>query len=321
MRRITIPKPEHGSIEWLRLRQRDETGYPVVSASEAAAVHGEHRFKTKWALAYDKIADEPEVTETNRAMERGTRLEPVILEWVADEIGEQVYTPEVMYSVTSGGASLIATLDGIVGEQDNPKRVIEIKTYNRQWDEDADIDGYGPLPAYWFWQGVHQAACAGVDEVLWGIFDSTLDLHLYTQRMEGSIIGKHVGRVSDFCRHIATGVVPSEWEHNYEDIARTLPVDDEPVSIDDHEALIAQLRAVQAEKKELSSREDELKAELGLALDGATVGTIGGSTAVTWKQQSRSGFDQKRFASDHPELYSEYKTSSTFRVLRLTGGK
>lgn len=100
-----------------------------------------------------------------------------------------------------------------------------------------------------------------------------------------------------------------------------MPVDDEPVSIDDHEALIAQLRAVQAEKKELSSREDELKAELGLALDGATVGTIGGSTAVTWKQQSRSGFDQKRFASEHPELYSEYKTSSTFRVLRLTGGK
>ena len=317
MRRKTITKPPHGSIEWLRLRQRDETGYPVVSASEAAAVHSEHRFKTKWALAYDKLAEEPEVTQTNRAMERGNRLEPVILQWVADEIGEQVYAPQVMYTVTSGGASLIATLDGIVGEQDDPKRIIEIKTYNRQWDEDADIDGYGPLPAYWFWQGVHQAACAGVDEVLWGIFDSTLDLHLYTQRMESSIIGKHVGRVSDFCRHIASGNIPSEWEHTYDDVSKTLAVADEPQELDGHESLLSQLVAVQLEKKELSVREDELKAEIALALDGATTGTIDGNVAVTWKQQSRSGFDQKRFASEHPELYSQYKTSNTFRVLRL----
>ena len=317
MRRKTIPKPEHGSIEWLRLRQRDETGYPVVSASEAAAVHSEHRFKTKWALAYDKLADEPEVTETNRAMERGNRLEPVILQWVADEIGEQVYSPEVMYSVTSGGASLIATLDGIVGEQDDPKRVVEIKTYNRQWDENADIDGYGPLPAYWFWQGVHQAACAGVDEVLWGIFDSTLDLHLYTQKMEGSVIGKHVGRVSDFCRHIASGKIPSEWEHTYEDVAKTLEVEDNSQELDGHESLLSQLVTVQLEKKELSVREDELKAEIALALGGSTTGTIAGNVAVTWKHQSRAGFDQKRFASEHPELYSRYTTSNTFRVLRL----
>jgi len=317
----TVIKPEHGSMEWLRLRQRDVTGYPVVSASEAAAVHGEHRFKTKWALAYDKLADEPEVTETNRAMERGNRLEPVILQWVSDEIGERVVTPEVMYTVTSGGASLIATLDGIVGEQDNPKLVVEIKTYNRQWDETADIDGYGPLPAYWYWQGVHQAACTGVKEILWGIFDSTLDLHLYTQKIDEGVVGKHIGRVSNFCRTVASGVIPNEWEHTYDDIAKTLPVDEEARAIDDYEALLSQLRAVQAEKKEITAREDELKAELGLALDGATVGTIGGNTAVTWKQQSRAGFDQKRFASDHPELYSEYQTSSTFRVLRLTGGK
>jgi len=321
MRRTTIPKPEHGSIEWLRLRQRDETGYPVVSASEAAAVHSDHRYKTKYALAADKLAAEPEITETNRAMERGTRLEPVILQWVSDEIGEEVYAPEVMYSVTSGGASLIATLDGIVGEQDDPKRVVEIKTYSRQWDEYADIDGYGPLPAYWFWQGVHQAACAGVDEILWGIFDSTLDLHLYTQKMDNSIIGKHVGRVSDFCRHIASGNIPSEWEHTYEDLAKTLPVNENTCEIDDHSNLLSQLRQVQEQKKQLSDLEDELKAEIALALGGATTGTIDGNVAVTWKQQSRSGFDSKRFASEHPELYSQYQSTNTFRVLRLKGTK
>lgn len=321
MQRRTIPKPEHGSIEWLRLRQRDETGYPVVSASEAAAVHSEHRFKTKWALAADKIANEPEITETNRAMERGNRLEPVILQWVSDEIGKPIITPDVMHAVTSGGASLIATLDGIVGDQENPDRVVEIKTYSRQWDENADIDGYGPLPAYWFWQGVHQAACAGVDEILWGIFDSTLDLHLYTQKMDNSIIGKHVGRVSDFCRHVATGNIPHEWEHTYDDVAKSSRINEDVANLDDHQQLLVQLLTVQAEKKELAAAEDELKAELALLLDGSTVGTVGGTEAVTWKQQSRSGFDSKRFASEHPELYSQYQSTNTFRVLRLKGTK
>jgi predicted phage-related endonuclease len=139
--------------------------------------------------------------------------------------------------------------------------------------------------------------------------------------MDESIIGKHVGRVSDFCRHIATGIIPDEWEHTYEDIAKALPVDEESREIDEYEALISQLRVVQAEKKDVLAREDELKAELGLALDGSTAGTIGGNLAVTWKQQSRSGFNQKRFASEHPDLYSQYQTSNTFRVLRLLGGK
>jgi predicted phage-related endonuclease len=308
-------------MEWLRLRQRDETGYPVVAASEAAAVHAEHRYKTKYALAADKLAAEPEVTETNRQMERGNRLEPVILQWVSDEIGKPIATPEVMYGVNSGGASLVATIDGIVGDQEHPEMVIEIKTYSRMWDETADIDGYGPLPAYWYWQGVHQAACTGVKEILWGIFDKTLDLHLYTQVIDQGVIGKHIGRVSDFCKHIAAGIIPDEWEHTYEDLAKALPVDEEPREIGDQTNLLSQLRQVQGQKKLLSEMENDLKAEIALLLDGATVGTIDGNTVVTWKQQSRASFDQKRFASEHPELYSQYRTSNTFRVLRLKEGE
>lgn len=317
----TVPKPEHGSIEWLRLRHRDETGWPVVTASDAACIHAEHRFKTKYALAVEKLSAEPEVPELNRAMERGQRLEQAILDWVADEIGETITTPEVMYKYESGGAVMLATLDGIVGHQNHPDRVVEIKTYGKIWDATADVDGHGPLPAYWFWQGVHQAVCADVDEVTWGVFDSTLNLHIYVQHISAADKGHHIARTADFCRQLAVGIIPDEWEHTYEDLAKALPVDDDARAIDDHHALLQQLIAVQAEKKEILQREDELKAELALALDGSTAGTIDGNTVVTWRQQSRSGFDQKRFATEHPQLYSQYQTSSTFRVLRLTGGK
>ena len=320
MARRTIPKPPHGSLDWLRLRHRDATGWPVVSASEAAAVHAEHRFKTKYGLALEKIAAEPEVTETNRAMERGNRLEPVILEWAADELGVEVFTPEVMYQFDASGAVMIATLDGVVGSEKHPDMVVEIKTYNRTFDVDANLEGYGPLPAYWWWQGVQQAVCADVDEVIWAVFDATLDLKLYTQHVDEATKVKHIDTVADFCRHLSVGVIPDEWEHTYTDLAGGMPVSDEPVDLTGQQALIAQLAAVQAEKKELSGREDELKAELAMALDGATVGTVDGATAVTWKQQSRQSFDGKRFAAEHPDLHKQYQTSSTYRVLRLAGG-
>jgi len=320
MQRTTIAKPEHGSIEWLKLRHRDETGWPVVSASDAAAVHGEHRFKTKYALAAEKLLPEPPVTEQNRAMERGTRLEPVILEWVADELGEQIATPELMYTMSSNGAVMVATLDGVIGDETSPDKVVEIKTYGKHFDADADLEGYGPLPAYWYWQGVHQATCADVEEVVWGVFDASLDLHIYVQHVSSDEKGKHVERVADFCRHLAVGLILPEWEHTYEDLSRNARVNDKAVNLDQHQQLLVQLMSVQAEKKGLTEREDELKAELATLLDGATTGTVGGATAVTWKQQSRSGFDQKRFASEHPELYDEYKTSSTFRVLRFVKG-
>ena len=321
MDRRTIPKPEHGSMEWLKIRHRDETGWPVVSASEAASVHAEHRFKTKYALALGKLAPEPEVTETNRAMDRGNRLEPVILDWVADELGVEIRTPEVMYQAEGNGAVMIATLDGIVGNEKHPDQVIEIKTYNRTFDPDANLEGYGPLPAYWHWQGVQQAICAGVTEVTWGVFDATLDLKLYVQKVSAEEVEAHIAQVADFCRNLAVGIIPDEWEHNYDDLAKGFPVGDEPADISDQEPLLFQLAAVQEEKKEVFAREDELKAQLAMALDGATVGLVNGNQAVTWRRQSRASFDAKRFASEHPDLHKQYTTSSTFRVLRLTGGK
>jgi predicted phage-related endonuclease len=81
------------------------------------------------------------------------------------------------------------------------------------------------------------------------------------------------------------------------------------------------LKDVQARKKELSAIEDELKAKIAGLLGDADTGTVNGDTVVTWKNQSRTSFDSKRFSADHPDLAEEYTKSSTFRVLRVKGEK
>jgi hypothetical protein len=212
----TFIKPPHGSMEWLKARHRDEEGNPRISASEAAAVHGEHRFISKYGLAVAKMADEPVVTETNRAMERGNRLEATLLEWLGDEIGIELIEPSVMYAIENSGSPMVATLDGVDKESYlkgfcQPKVVAEIKTYNREWD--------GVLPRYWYWQGVHQAICANVDEIIWGIFDSTLDLHVHRQpvTMEEKLL--HIGAVTEFVWWIKLGSIPAEWPATYEEVS------------------------------------------------------------------------------------------------------
>ena len=310
----TIPKPEHGSFEWLQLRHRDETGWPRVSASDAASIHAEHRFKTKHALAAEKLAAEPEVTETNRAMERGQRLEHAIIEWLSADVGQDIHEPDVMYVRDS----MISTLDGYIGDDvENPDTVVEIKTFNGNFDPDNDYgEGYGPLPAYWYWQGVQQATTTGAGTVLWGVLDSTLDLKHYWQTVTDEEKQRHHEAVEDFCKHIAAGIIPDEWEHTYDDLMKSQPVLDDVRDITEHASLIGQLKEVKAEMRELALQEDEIKASLAFALDGAIVGSVNGVEVVTWKQQSRNSFDAKRFASEHPDLHKQYTTSSTFRVLR-----
>jgi predicted phage-related endonuclease len=315
--RSIVRKPEHGSNEWLWLRHRTEDKRAVVSASEAAAVHGEHRFISKFGLAQQKMAEFPPESETNRSMERGNRLEPVLLSWLGDEIGVSLCEPTNMFRFDEGDCAMIATLDGVDHYSklvDTPEVVAEIKTWNREWT--------GELPRYWYWQGVQQAICAGVDEIVWGVFDSTLDLHVHRQKVEEYEKILHIEAVTDFLWFVKMGDIPKDWPAAYDEVQKAFPsASSSTVDLSNIRDMMGRLRMVTADRKLLEKEEDELKAAIGLVLGPNDTGVLDGDTVVTWKQQSRTSFDGKKFSADHPDLYEKYQTSSTFRVMRLKGEK
>jgi predicted phage-related endonuclease len=312
-----IYKPQHGSLEWLRLRHRTEDGHAVVAASEAAAVHGEHRFKTRHELFAEKIAAEPTVTETNEAMDRGNRLEPTIRQWAADKLDTRLVEPSFMYMVDSSQYAMVATLDAVDEysyEQNaaTPRLVVEIKTYNRQWD--------GVLPRYWYWQGVQQAICANVDSITWAIFDSTLTLNLFVQNVSHDEKMAHIQAVQEFLWWVQVGEPNPEWPVSYNDVAEMYPTATaKTVDLTAHAHVFSELADVQFQIKELQTIETELKGKIGSLLGNAETGIVNGATIVTWKNQSRSSFDSKGFSKDHPGLAEKYTKSGTYRVLRTKG--
>jgi predicted phage-related endonuclease len=80
--------------------------------------------------------------------------------------------------------------------------------------------------------------------------------------------------------------------------------------------IISQLDKVREMSKALAEQESELKTQLGLMREDAEEGIVNGEVVVTWKTQSRSSFDQKKFEAEHPALVSKYKKKTTFRVMK-----
>ena len=308
---FTIPKPEHGSPEWLAVRWRNEQGLARISASEAAAVHNEHGFVSSGDLALAKMSDTPpQPVEANKAMERGQRLEPFVLSWYRDLNGGDVATPEVMYCYEEDGVRLIATLDA-VQRTDGGLVPVEIKTINRRWN--------GEMPRYWYWQGVHQAICTGSDQIEWVIFDNNLEPHTHTQVVTSDERQVHIEACRAFLKAVDSGQMPEGATFSYEDISQRHPEGDgSSVDLGDEAAeIVSALADVAAEIKTLKAAEDSLKASICQLLGDAEFGTIGGTLAVSWKTSQRSAFDQKRFESEHPALAQKFKKTTTYRTFRV----
>lgn len=310
-----INKPEHGSHEWLMLRHRQEDGTPVISASDAAAVHGEHPYKTRTELFNEKLQPEPPVTVANDAMERGTRLEPAIREWAASKLGVDLVEPQFMYATESSSTPMIATLDAAaLDEYGYPHMVVEIKTLSDWFD--------GTLPRHWYWQGVQQAICANVDKIVWAVLDSSLTLKFCLQEVTPADKTTHIQAVTEFVFWLKTGEPNPEWERTYDELSMSYPESmSVTVDITPDQHIIFRLREVKADIKLLQQEEDNLKTELADLLREADTATVDGNVVATWKTQSKTAFDSKLFQAENPELYNQYKRVSAYRVMRLKGEK
>jgi predicted phage-related endonuclease len=308
--RYTFPKPTHGSQEWLNVRWKDEDGLSRISASVAAALHGQHPYTSMADLAVELLSPEPPTpSETNAAMDRGNRLEPVLVQWFADLEKIEVKTPEEMYAFESedGKLRLIATLDGIT-----PDGIpVEIKTSNKMW--------MGSLPPMWHWQGVHQAICVGSNKVEWGIFDSNLELHRYTQWVSSDEIQNHMQACRVFLDAIDRGELPEDAileykhaEHMYP-TSTTVTVELDPVVVG---KLLDDLDAARAVKKQAEIDENHAKTALALLLEEADTGTINGEPCITWRTIKRHSLDTKALEAQHPALVEKFQKTTAYRMMK-----
>ena len=307
-----INKPTHGTQEWLAVRWRNEYGDARISASVAAAVHDEHPYTTGGDLAIELLSDmAPQPKTANQAMERGNRLEPMIRDWAAQLYSMAITEPVVMYCYDEPGVRLIATLDGIT-DDGTP---VEIKTTTRKWE--------GELPRSWYWQGVQQAICARANQIEWVIFDSTMQLHRYTQKVSSDEMRLHIEKCREFLVDIDLGIIPFGTEVRAEHATYMHPkADGTSVELKSEVVeLVSELANTRKQLASLEKQESELKGRIGLALGDAAVGIFDGNEVVSWKNQTRTSFDQKRFEQEHPALFNKFRKETNIRIMKTKGAK
>lgn len=308
MKHYTLAKPQHGSSEWLAIRWRDHNGLARISASNAAAVHGQHPYLSGAQLAVELLRDEPPVPqEQNRAMLRGNTLEEPIRGWAAQLLSKSLHTPDTMFAYEEDGVRLIATLDAM----DEDGEVYEIKTKRGRWT--------GELPDMWYWQGIQQAICADVDSITWVIFDSDLDIQFHKQVVTSDEKRVHIERCRQYLAAIDMGMVPDDASMTYRDVSDLYP-NSNKTSVELGSDVAKLVHEYNERTSVMSMHEDRLgkiKTEICELLGNSESGTIDNEVVVTWKTATRTSIDTKRFEAEHPALAAKYKKQSTYRTFRV----
>ncbi len=308
-----IPKPIHGTQDWLNLRHRDHNGNVIFGASEAGALMGVSEFTSQLDLAVSKLSP-PVVTPPTAAMIKGIIFEPALGEYASRELGMQLITPDEMYLK----GRWIATLD-FVNQHD--AHIVEAKVTSAY-----AIDSAEDLPASWIMQGHVQHWCTGYS-VSFVVFDKRQRLVLVDMPIKRELIDELNYASEELGEFLDQGVIPEqyrEWltaeqiQGLYKPAAgTTIEADEELVNwITDYET--SRKMRMDAEKAEKFAK-DMIAQRM---LDAESV-VSNGFTVLSWKQQKgRTSFDQARFETEHPDLYSKYlRTGSPIRVMRLGKGK
>lgn len=308
MFRYTIDKPEHGSEEWLRVRWADAEGRKRISASVAGAIYNEHPYTSSADLAQELLSQTPPVPQpSTRDMERGNRMEPMLIKWAAESEGIDLVTPEQMYCYEDGTCRMIATLDAI----DKDGTPYEVKTSRKRWD--------GELPRHWYWQGIHQAICAGADRIEWIIFDSSLDMYRHTQYVSSDETNAHIVEVSKFLASIDNLDIPENVIMSLTNV-QDMYKKSEPITVEinaDDYALVSALADVKAQISALEKQEGELQAKIGMVLQNAEKALYDGTEVVTWKTVQRDTLDTKALGEAHPALVSKFRKITEYRQMKI----
>lgn len=303
-----ISKPTHGSQKWLNLRWANEQGEKRITASIAAAIHGEHKYTSPADLAVELLANKPpSPKEQNDAMRRGTILEGPLMGWAGEILGEMIAEPSELYCYEEPGVRLLSTMDG----RSMSGKFYELKTYNKRWT--------GQLSRTWYWQGVQQAICTGSHQIHWIIFDSDLQLQFHTQTVTSDEKQIHVEAARKFLGFIDMGMMPDIADPTYDNASTLYPEGYGNTVVLSHEVYSSLERLAQAreQKKQAETVEELIKGELAMLLQDAEYGAIDGTQVVSWKNSSRTSFDTKRFEQEHPALAEKFRKTSTFRTMRI----
>lgn len=310
-------------IDWLKGRQ---TG---IGGSEIAAIVGLNQYKTPMQIWESKVNPITEDNSTNEPMYWGNVLEEVVAKEYAKRTGRKIQRittqmrhPDFEFAIANIDRAVVnPEMAGRVFWKDGKlttDRILECKTANgfmaKQWGE----AGTDSVPDAYLVQCQWYMAVTGASVCDLAVLIGGQDFRIYTIERDDDLIGSLLVQGAAFWELVQSRTEPDPV--NYPEAVKKWAISDSSLSVQADDLLIDDLEKIQsikAQVKELEAQEDGLKARVLYALKDAETLTYQGVKVATCKTQTRTSFDAKAFEKDHPELYAQYKKTSSTRVLRI----
>ena len=296
--------------EWKALRHK------YIGGSDAAAVVGMNAYVSPYTLWAEKTGRLPGF-DGNLATEVGAYLEEFVAQKFAQETGKKVRKSNLSW-FNDQYPWAIANIDReIVGEDAG----LEIKTTT-----ELNLSKFkgGEYPANYYVQIVHYLAVTGKKRWYLAVLIGNREFKWFTIERDEDEIKALMEAEKNFKQLVDSNTPPAAdgasstastlFELYPNSIDTALGIGAFEKELDNYFRLKAQLKNIEMT---IDGIENRIKAHLGECARGE-----GEKYKVSWKTQSRSIFDHKKFVADHPGMdVSKYYKTSNSRPFKVTEKK
>ena len=297
--------------EWLALRHK------YIGGSDAAAVVGLNAYVSPYTLWAEKTGRLPGF-EGNLATEVGTYLEEFVAQKFAEETGKKVRKSNQSW-FNDEYPWAIANIDReIVGEDAG----LEIKTTS-----ELNLKKFkgGEYPANYYVQIVHYLAVTGKQRWYLAVLIGNREFKWFTIERDEDEIKALMEAEKEFKNLVDSDTPPvADGASSTADTLSALYPNsiDDAIGIGSFEKDLDNYFRLKKQLEEIAENIDGIANRIKAYLCECERGE-GEKYKVSWKSQSRSTFDHKKFIADHPsmDVSKYYKTTNTrpFKVTEKKG--
>lgn len=292
--------------------QIDRTKY--IGGSDIAGILGISPWRTALDVYLDKIQPrvEPVDPKKQKIFTRGQRMEPYVIDLLAEETGLEIVKRGERYRDPEHDF-IAAEIDAEAKSGEN----IEIKTVSPFKAKDWGEEQTDAIPVHYTAQAMHGLMVTGKDICVFGVLIGGDDFRIYQVERDNETIAAIRDKEVEFWERIQKLEPPEATTTS--DILRLFEKDAGTSIEIDAKTLDAfnRLKELKAQSKELEGYIKEYEEKIKLFMQGAAILSIDGKPIATWKTQSTSRFDQTAFGAAHPDLLQQFKKTTESRVFRL----
>jgi len=282
-----------------------------IGGSDAAAVCGVSRYKTRLGVYLDKIgASDP--VETNQYMHWGNILEPVIISEYEKIKGVKVRAPDE-YMINQSHPYIIGKADGIVDGKDI---LIECKTASSDsgWGE----PGTDQVPIEYLMQCAHYAYLYNASTVDIAVLVRGSDFRIYTYNRNKKLEENLIRIESEFWNNYVLKDIPpdpatkSEVDYFYKCSGKSIVAD---MNIDEDIHILHELNnKKKLLDKEIQSKKDKISFYMK---DAEELISLDGSRRVTYKPHARKSLDTSAIKNKFPDIAEDNYKMTEIRPIKL----